>query len=145
MTPIEFEEVVDWIEARWPSTKSYQRWEDLAADFGQIPQSAALSVIQDHYDQGQAHPLSSSQLRKLAGRLAYERGKGEDPQNTECAVRGFHGVWAITTNQTYYGAVPHDEGLGTLPPGFREGTCVICGMVVRDHESKMLTVGETEQ
>lgn len=137
MTVIEFEELVDWIEARWPSSKAFQRWETLAGDFYQVPKAAAEIVLQEHYDEGNKYPLSVSQLKKQASHIAYAK-QMIDPELSECSVRGFHGVFAVQTEDTYYGMVPHNGGLGKLPPGFAEGTCVVCGVTVRKPAEDLL-------
>ncbi len=140
MSPGEFEELVAWIEARW-QTRAYSRWEALVEEFLQVPVEAARAAITEHWNAGNQHPLVPSQLRKKALRLAFDRGM-MDPQSSHCDTRGFHGVFAVTTLDSYFGQIPTSDGLKTLPVGFREGTCVECGHVVVAEETKILTAGE---
>lgn len=128
MIPSQFEELVTWIEERWPTTKNFANWSKVAYDFVAIPLEAGMDAAHNFYNSGAKTAPTISELKAEAARIAAYKNMS-DPQATNCEALGGHGAWAI-----------EDRPDGVT----REAMCVVCGVIRIGPRESILTKGEIE-
>lgn len=136
VTEAQLVELAEWVEDRWPNARGFNRPDRVAWEFRHLPAVAVKEAAQAHFDAGNSRPPSYAELKREGARIAAARNM-LDPNINDCDVRGYHGPWAIDT--------PMKVTVEPIPPGYREATCVGCGLVKRDTASKLKTVGEAAE
>lgn len=132
MSPGELASFVDWIEDRWPGTRSWRHVEkpSVAADFARLPEKTVWEAGRNYYDAGHRTAPTIPEVREAARTIA--RATGEfDPQAVDCDRRGSHRAMAIA---------PHGTDNDGNP--LREGLCIDCHTMVIRPEQGLRTVGE---
>lgn len=70
MSPLEFDEVVTWIEDRWGVSDVWANAERLLPDFAHLPRAAAQEALWSYYRAGNPHAPRPSVLLASASSIA---------------------------------------------------------------------------
>lgn len=132
MSPVELAKVIDFLEDAWPGTRNFRHAEKLAHAFGGLPARAVWEAANNHFNAGNKHAPTISELKESAAMIA--RGQaGLEVDRANCDSRGHHSRnWAITDIDK-----TDDKG-----QRLREAMCVDCGATVIRPAGQLLTVGE---
>lgn len=116
MTPTAYADVIDYLELRWPDTKTYRNAAALQPDFAALPNDCVWEAARQLYAEGRRMAPTISELLKAATEILRQKPGDRDPWMNDCEAENRDHRWAIVTTDA-------DERID----GIRRTVCALCG------------------